>query len=566
MPKPPENEFFIELKQTYLGQAPLAHLDTLTEIGKAGHYSSAQNVDIISKPGLLTQGPGLASLTNGTEAGVVSELINFIMDKATAADVTYGIGATKLFKISSTTVASGGTPSWPRTITNATDGSSVIDLRGNLYYFYNKSSGGDIGKYDLASTFTDAWGSVVPTGAAALQSAIHPVAVKEDIMVFGNGRYLGTYIDTSTTISMTKLDFGTDSVVADVAFHANQWWIAVNAGVAGTNRTRSQIYLYDGSVTSSLLADEVAVGVRRIGFIFPDNGIVYVAYQDLSSSGGFAIGYVSGRRLIHLRSFTGALPTFAQKTLYKNTIAFISSGLIYSCGAVIGELPVQISQLADGGYTTIGALAAPFGTPMIASTQSTSYKLAQFSGYDTACNWKSIIFPVVAGRRVGFIDEIIILTKALLASARCDLIVEANQAVTSGSTFQIISQNANFTAATTDIVTSAAHGLPNGTAVTLTSTTTLPAGLSVATTYYVISSTADTFKLSLSVGGAAVDITGTGTGTHTWWITGKTRHVFTKIGLGVIEDFRIFLNWANGSATNDAAVRSIFIKGHWSEK
>jgi hypothetical protein len=76
-----------------------------------------------------------------------------------------------------------------------------------------------------------------------------------------------------------------------------------------------------------------------------------------------------------------------------------------------------------------------------------------------------------------------------------------------------------FTAATTDICTATAHGFKTGDRVRLTTTTTLPAGLAAATTYYVIYLTADTFKLAstdaLATAGTAVDVTDTGTGTHT---------------------------------------------------
>jgi len=77
-------------------------------------------------------------------------------------------------------------------------------------------------------------------------------------------------------------------------------------------------------------------------------------------------------------------------------------------------------------------------------------------------------------------------------------------------------KTANFTAATTDIITSAAHGLVNGNKVVLTTTDTLPAGLSTGTVYYVIDVTTNTFKLSTQRGGGPVDITDTGTGTHTF--------------------------------------------------
>ncbi len=397
--------------------APLAFADSLTELGNGGHASVMQNVDVLD--GDLTQGPGLSTLTDGTQAGAVTELIQFIMDKAVAADVTYAIGTSKLFKLSSTAVTNTGI--WPHAITSCTEGESIQVLKGNLYYFYNTASAGLIGKYDLSSTFTDNW----QTG---LQIAPHPSDKKEDIMVFGNGRYAGVYIEGSASMTVDKLDFGNDCEVADVLYNSGFWYLAVNSGVTGTNRTEGQIYLYDGAALINTLTDEAGVGFQRIGFLYRINGIVYVAYQDTSSS-GFIIGYINGKSISPLKRFTGTLPNFQQKTLYKNTILFLSSGLVYSAGAMVGELPYQLSQHADGGYSTVGAIAAPFGVPMISSYDGVSaYKLAKFSGYDTACNWKSIVFPVSLGKFKGYIDEIIVLTKTLSTSASCALTIETDQA------------------------------------------------------------------------------------------------------------------------------------------
>src|SRR3990167_6899789 len=124
MPKnPEESQLLAVFSKFYQGFSPVAHLNSLAEAGNKGHASAMANVDILD-PTHITQGPALVNLTNGTQAAAVSELINFIMDKAVDTDVTYGIGATKLFKISSTTVTNDGT--FPHTITNATDGESVI--------------------------------------------------------------------------------------------------------------------------------------------------------------------------------------------------------------------------------------------------------------------------------------------------------------------------------------------------------------------------------------------------------------------------------------------------------
>lgn len=68
----------------------------------------------------------------------------------------------------------------------------------------------------------------------------------------------------------------------------------------------------------------------------------------------------------------------------------------------------------------------------------------------------------------------------------------------------------------TDLITISAHGFTDGMQVQLLSSGTLPAGLSANTTYFIVSSTATTFKLSTTLGGSAVDITAAaGGGTHT---------------------------------------------------
>lgn len=67
----------------------------------------------------------------------------------------------------------------------------------------------------------------------------------------------------------------------------------------------------------------------------------------------------------------------------------------------------------------------------------------------------------------------------------------------------------------TDTLTATGHNFTNGTQVKVSSTTTLPAPLVAGTTYYVINTATNTLKLSATSGGSAIDITSTGTGTHT---------------------------------------------------
>lgn len=85
----------------------------------------------------------------------------------------------------------------------------------------------------------------------------------------------------------------------------------------------------------------------------------------------------------------------------------------------------------------------------------------------------------------------------------------------------------------TDVITVAgAHGLSAGDQVRFSTTTTLPAPLTVNTRYYVLSAglTSTDLKISTVVGGSPVDLTTTGTGTHTIWKNSKWEDMQTGLG------------------------------------
>ena len=69
--------------------------------------------------------------------------------------------------------------------------------------------------------------------------------------------------------------------------------------------------------------------------------------------------------------------------------------------------------------------------------------------------------------------------------------------------------------ASTDKLTLNGHGMADTTKVQFTTTGTLPAGLSLATTYFVVNTATNDFKVAATSGGSAIDITNTGSGVHT---------------------------------------------------
>lgn len=367
---------------------------TYPSYGNKNHAGDMANMDL-TQPGFMTQGPGLASLTAGTEAGAVSTLMNSILDEAVASAETYAVGGAKLYKLTDTAVTNAG--SWPHTIDKATvtgeDGEDVVAYQGNLYYSYNHSgTAGDIGKFDLSSTFDDDWGSTTPSGAAALQGDVpHQMIVAgNDVMYIANGRYVASW--DGTTLIPQALDLPTGTVVQSIAWNGDRLWIVANRpNLATSNKNTASIYVWDGT-TNSWEAEIRLMGTA--GGCHVKNGVLFVFYQDVTSTGGYKLAYVSNGSVVDIANYSGSLPEYGQITDYKDFIIWVSSGLIFAYGAGDKDLPVRLFQLADGGYSTVGALACPFGTPYVASTQSTSFKVAKFSGYDTACTYKTLMFDV----------------------------------------------------------------------------------------------------------------------------------------------------------------------------
>jgi len=95
----------------------------------------------------------------------------------------------------------------------------------------------------------------------------------------------------------------------------------------------------------------------------------------------------------------------------------------------------------------------------------------------------------------------------------------------------------------TEFFTSVAHGLVNGDQVFIDSTGTMPAPLERKVVYYVINKTVDTFQLSLTSGGSAINVTSAGTGTIDFQ---SQTVVVINHGLGYIPMAQAFWNDSAG--------------------
>lgn len=112
---------------------------------------------------------------------------------------------------------------------------------------------------------------------------------------------------------------------------------------------------------------------------------------------------------------------------------------------------------------------------------------------------------------------------------------------------------ANWTAAS-DQITVTGHGYRDNTGpVRLSTTGTLPTGLSAATDYFIRVVDANTIQLSLTSGGAAVDFTDSGTGSH------RIQHMTPAASPGGTTDNRGTIDWPNASGANWGTVTHLAV-------
>ena len=100
----------------------------------------------------------------------------------------------------------------------------------------------------------------------------------------------------------------------------------------------------------------------------------------------------------------------------------------------------------------------------------------------------------------------------------------------------------------TDTITSAGHGLLDGAGITFWEDTTLPSPITDTETYYIINKTTNTFQVSFTKGGSAINLTTAG-GVNDWDESGTTSTVIDH-NLGYLAPFILI---ENGSVSNIVA-------------
>lgn len=306
----------------------------------------------LTNPGYIQPGPGLVVFD--AVSATSTTITNFVENRGSGSFVGYGIGGSKIHQLSvSGDVALLHTVSAHANVNVTGAPTPGLDIyRSNLYYAWNHVSGADVGQYNLSSTFTDTWWTGTLSAAALLSAVPHPIAIgNNDVMYIANGRYIANY--DGTTAQDKALDFPTNYIIQDIKWLRDRVLSSVSHSTRteGDGGTRSSIYTWDGT-TDSWEAEIPVNGLVGASYTLNDN--FYQFYYD--RTGEHKLALLDGSQVVDLVSWEvvtdNKLPRPGQVTDYKNFLIWVEGAVsddMYAYGPLDGSSPRRFFHFADTG-------------------------------------------------------------------------------------------------------------------------------------------------------------------------------------------------------------------------
>lgn len=186
----------------------------------------------------------------------------------------------------------------------------------------------------------------------------------------------------------------------------------------------------------------------------------------------------------------------------------------------IGEFRFDIDSTATVNSTPTGPGTisnAPGGVGRWLRQYQGAVKLSWFGSDSAGANSSTEAFEKMLGVANSdfYVPKGTYRTSSVLLPGNCNLTFEAGTTINAYSKLQL---SATITTGT-DRITSTAHGIPDGELVQVNATTyptAVGGDLNGSTTYYVVNSTANDFQIARTRGGAAIDITSTGSAVNVY--------------------------------------------------
>lgn len=281
-------------KEFAQGLSPLQ----LQQSGIGGFFATARAIDVYRFPGFIAPGPKPVNVTNMDKlSGAISAF-----GGVDPSENIYGVGD-KLYQLNGTTLTYNYLGAFPHTYSVGSPGVApdavIYPINNTNYLLYFLDT--NIGRYDLASTFVDNWGSTVPTNAGSITSGPHRKVVFNGILYFTNGNMVSSFNGALTSVgTLNILSTSPNTLVLPKNYIARDIRIVngnleVYANTGGTKGTAA-IFTWDG-VSPLPLDQEIiddnfvgcAISLEGFPHIFTsgrDNGFVirkknYYGYQSV---------------------------------------------------------------------------------------------------------------------------------------------------------------------------------------------------------------------------------------------------------------------------------------------
>lgn len=343
-------------------------------------------MDPFREPGYIM--PGFEP-TNSTNSSVVDGVLT---GSAQVGSVAYPVGGTKVHEM---TVTNGGltnagsfphvvTPHGGHTTPVAQD--AVIYYIGStryLFYSWKDSVDGDIGRFDLTSTFDDDWVSTVPASGAVLGLNTHPLIVNNrDMLLVGDGnivRQLDGQTGANGTWSAVRFSLPKDYVITSFSKTANYTVIFAyrsSGEVSGTfNRSECTAFFWDELSDNPTYRTPIEGNYINGGFTFQGAPGCFVQGRTAGIAGNkiskMMIGGPSGFK--PFAHFIHDIPGHGGVETFDSSIMWNSDGEIYRYGSSIPGLAPSLNHISKlDGTTGEGICRNFFGNTFMASAGTTT--------------------------------------------------------------------------------------------------------------------------------------------------------------------------------------------------
>lgn len=355
-------------------------MQAYTNIGDG--FSLARNLDPFRDPGYLSPGYDPANLT---DVSVIDAILkNAVMN----GDTGYAPSANaKLhsFDVIANEITNDGT--FPHTVSAHSGHSSVVcedvvlyKLNGTPYLFYswNDNTDGDIGRYDLSSTFDDDYVSTIATSGAVLQTTYpHPMIVGDDnILYIADGSDLASLQGTTSVgiFNPSALDLPEDYVITSFSKTPN-FLVLIAHRVSGSgtsyNKTDAKAFFWDYVSASFTYAVPLPGNYANAGFILDGNPGCFVQGGDYTPQKDSKIVLLSTTGYEVLEEFDEDIPAHGGVDVVNRGLIFNVDGDLFTYMSLTKGGERVLSNISSGDGSTSGGFVKVLYNPLIFASSGT---------------------------------------------------------------------------------------------------------------------------------------------------------------------------------------------------